>query len=450
MVLKNHRSCLKKYIGFAQQHLARESIQKILKSIHYLSSERLIKLVVGLFIHAYLARYLGPEKFGSLSYVINFAFIFLPFVTFGLDDVLPKHFLANRESAPDIVMTQIRLRLVTCLLGYCILVFLVLIDSRFEFNYKLLILFYGASLFFRVMDVVEIFSQANLNLRPVFMARNIGYVSSTVFKALGVLAKFNISFFVFSYFWEGISSKFFNFYFYRKSNSFGQFNRSQAIAFLKESYPLFLGSFVLMLDQKLGHITLKHLHGNEAVGNFSLVMILIDLWAFLPAAICGSLYPAIYNAKTGLSGSYSFRVQLLYDFLIWLGILFGLSVTFAAPYVIQVLYSQQKFPELTSLLAFGSWMAIFGFLSFARVKFYVLENKLMLWVSLCFFSLLSNVGLQLFLVPKMHEKGVLISMISSPMISVLFCSLFSSFVRKELRIILKSLWAPVRVIQQKI
>lgn len=434
---------IKGYVDKVQSLLQRQSFKKILRSIQYLSSERLIKLVVGLVIHAWLARYLGPEKFGKLSYVVNYTAIFLPFVTFGLDDVLTKNFLEKKFDAQDIVTSQIYLRLKFALAGYVFLSVIVLFDPELEWNYKLMLIIFGATLFIRVLDVLEVFYQAFLQLKPVFWARNVGYLSGAGLKALGIMLKTNLSYFVFTYIVETFFWKLLSIISYLKTNRIGKINKAHLTHFLKESWPLFWGAFIIMLDYKLGYLTLKKIKNDESVGNFSIVSILIELWNFLPAAICASLYPAIYNAKVGLSGSYKNRVQLVYDFLVWLGLAFAISVTFASPIVVKILYGN-KFPELDKLLALGSWLAILSFLSFGRIKYYALEGKLNVWVIYSLVSLIINFTAQMYLIPIYDERGVFISMLVSPYISLVLCALFSSFVRKELVMILNCLLAPKR------
>jgi glycosyltransferase involved in cell wall biosynthesis/O-antigen/teichoic acid export membrane protein len=427
-----------------KQLYAKESVKKIFRSFQYLSTERLIKLFVGVLIHAWLARYLGPEKFGKLSYVLNYTSIFLPFVTFGLDDVLTKYFLKHEEQAHNIVSTQLQLRFLTGLIGYILLSVILLLDPSFEFKYKMMIMIFGSTLFFRVFDVIEIFYQSQLHLRPVFWARNIGYLSGSGLKALGIIFRLRISYFVISYIWEVLSWKTINVITYVKSHSFGKIDGEHRRMFLRESLPLFLGAFITMLDMKLGNLTLIKFHNEEAVGNFSVVMILVDLWNFLPAAICASIYPAIYNAKEGRSGSYSLRVQFVYDFLFWLGLCFAVSVTILSPIVTRILYGS-RFPEMPSLLAIAAWLGIFSFLSFGRIKYYALEDQLKNWVFYSFVSFSFNLFLQFILVPTYHEKGVLMSMLASPILSLFVCSLFSEFVRKEFGIIFRCLLGPLRL-----
>lgn len=427
----------------------RESFRKILKSFQYLSSERLIKLVVGIIVHAWLARFLGPEKFGRLSYITNFTSIFLPFVIFGLDDVLTKHFLQKKYDPRDVVTSQIQIRLYFGVIGFAILAAIVILDPSFELNYKLMILIFGLTLFLRVFDVIESFYQSFLNLKPVFWSRNISYLSSSAMKIAGVIFKSNLSFFLFTYLWEVFSWKVISVYTYFRNYRFGRVNKEYSKLFLKEGFPLFWGAFIIMIDSKLGNITLKKYHGDESVGNFSIVMILIELWAFLPAAICASLYPAVFNSKMGMSGAYKNRLQLLYDILFWLGISFAASVTILSPWIVNVLYGS-KFPELPNLLAISSWVAILTFLNFGRIKYYTLENKLRLWLVYSLISLLINCAMQIKLVSTYQEKGAIISMITAPLISLIICSFFSSFVRNEVMLISRCLFAPIRIFRNRI
>ncbi|MEZ9877370.1 oligosaccharide flippase family protein, partial [Vibrio breoganii] len=52
--------------------------------------EKLIKVAFSLFVGVMVARYLGPEDFGRLSYILAFAAFFSAISSFGIDSVAVK------------------------------------------------------------------------------------------------------------------------------------------------------------------------------------------------------------------------------------------------------------------------------------------------------------------------------------------------------------------------
>ena len=63
---------------------------KYFKNTSWLFAEKIIRMVVGLFVGVWVARYLGPEKFGLLSFVQSFVGLFTIFATLGLDVIVVR------------------------------------------------------------------------------------------------------------------------------------------------------------------------------------------------------------------------------------------------------------------------------------------------------------------------------------------------------------------------
>ena len=55
---------------------ARPGFRKYFANTSWLLGERVLRMVVSLFVGIYVARYLGPERFGLLSYSLSFVFLF--------------------------------------------------------------------------------------------------------------------------------------------------------------------------------------------------------------------------------------------------------------------------------------------------------------------------------------------------------------------------------------
>ena len=69
---------LKKHSGF----------MKYFANISWLMAERILRMIVTLFVGVYVARYLGPERFGLLSYANSFVGLFLALATLGIDSIV--------------------------------------------------------------------------------------------------------------------------------------------------------------------------------------------------------------------------------------------------------------------------------------------------------------------------------------------------------------------------
>ena len=65
--------CLKKIIALRKQ----SNFRKYFANTSWILGERILRMGVSLFVGIYVARYLGPERFGLLSYASSFVGIFV-------------------------------------------------------------------------------------------------------------------------------------------------------------------------------------------------------------------------------------------------------------------------------------------------------------------------------------------------------------------------------------
>jgi len=63
------------------------SIRKYFSNTSWLLGERILRMGVSFFVGIYVVRYLGPEKFGLLSYALSFVLLFGTIASFGLNEI---------------------------------------------------------------------------------------------------------------------------------------------------------------------------------------------------------------------------------------------------------------------------------------------------------------------------------------------------------------------------
>jgi hypothetical protein len=74
--MQNNISRLTSYVSRFTFHLSRltshPGFRKYFANTSWLFAEKVLRMAVGLFVGVWVARYLGPEKFGLLSYAKSF------------------------------------------------------------------------------------------------------------------------------------------------------------------------------------------------------------------------------------------------------------------------------------------------------------------------------------------------------------------------------------------
>ena len=95
MNLKTRITLLKDHSGF----------RKYFANTSWLIGERIFRMGVSLFVGIYIARYLGPERYGLLSYALSFVFLFSSLAYFGLNDILVRELVLHPEQRKELLGT---------------------------------------------------------------------------------------------------------------------------------------------------------------------------------------------------------------------------------------------------------------------------------------------------------------------------------------------------------
>jgi len=80
-------------INQLKQH---KGFMRYFRNTSWLMGERILRMGVGLFVGIWVARYLGPEQFGLLSYAQSFVFLFTAIATLGLDGIVVRELVTVR------------------------------------------------------------------------------------------------------------------------------------------------------------------------------------------------------------------------------------------------------------------------------------------------------------------------------------------------------------------
>lgn len=430
---------------FIERH---PGLSLVAKGLGYLLSERLLKILIGFFVHAYMARYLGPEHFGKLTYIIKTVTVFFVFGTFGVDEIIIKLLLAGEHREEDIIKTVVKLRLKMSVLGLLALIVFLVIFQPESLMFSLLTVAYGVNIFIQSFNVYELSFQAHMNFKPLFWGNNLSYFISSGLRVAGVIFHQGITFFLATYLAGELILKTFMFKSLGlKRAAGGKDSSSLRRDLFQKSWPYFISTFVLMFDQRVSFYFIEYFRSLEELGNYSVAVTLVDLWAFLPTAIAAVVFPSIVSSHKLDENKYNLRIQYLSDVLCWISYAFAVSLFVLAPIVVSILYGD-RYPGAGEILALYGLTAIPLFYNFSRIKWFTLENRLSdwLWINLVCTTL--NIVGHFYLVPQMGVKGAIYSYLGAQAVGNVVVMGFSESARRSVLIFLKTFSFPFRLMKK--
>ena len=95
---------------FQQLHLSKTK-EAIVQNLFWAVLGKIVNLFGGLLVGIIVARYLGPEQYGLMNYVISYVFLFQTFALFGLDSIEIREEARGQKSYSTIIGTAFFLKL---------------------------------------------------------------------------------------------------------------------------------------------------------------------------------------------------------------------------------------------------------------------------------------------------------------------------------------------------
>jgi O-antigen/teichoic acid export membrane protein len=394
------------------------------KNTSWLFGEKILRMVVGLFVVIWVARYLGPEQFGLFSYAQSFVGLFTAIATLGLDGIVVRELVKDESRRDELMGTAFWLKILGALGVLIVLAIAVNFTSNDSYTNSLVFIIASATIF-QSFNVVDIYFQSKVLSKYVVYANVIGLFISSVVKIALILNEAPLITFAWVILFDSfiLASGFI--YFYLKNrrhseqsdrhsvpdteSSFAwKFNKSSALSLLKDSWPLIISGIVISIYMKIDQVMIKEMMGAEAVGQYAAAVRISEAWYFIPMVIASSIFPAIINAKKQSEELYYTRLQKLYDLMVWLAIAIALPMTFLSDWVVNILYGN-SYQEAGSVLMIHVWAGIFVFLGVAFSKYLIAENlpKKLFYRTLL--GAILNVILNYILIPKFGIKGAAIA-----------------------------------------
>lgn len=425
----------------------RPNVTLLARNAGHFFSDKFLRIGIGFVLHTWMARSLGPEAMGVYTYITDFVLVFLPIVLFGLEDVITKD-IVRKEDVGRTIGTAFAFRL-----AWATFIWVIVAISVFLLKKESSIISLGTALFGTILIIASLDSfvsvfHANMMIRQLVRARQTAYIIASVMKAAGLLSGLGIFFFLTNYYIQLFLERVFVLIqFFKLPKIKLSFDKIYLQKILLQAFPIALTSFFLRAESRLGTFFLSRYWDYSSVGKYGVGRSLLDLWEFLPMAICLSVFPIIIKAKDHSVSVYNDKLVKLYCGLFYLGLLFSVSVFIIAPYLVKLLYGE-SFSETVIVLRTGAFYTILTFLNYARVKWYVLEGDSRKWFYIACVNLAFSLILNYLLIRKFGIATPFIAGISSHLLANLICAIIFPKIREDLKNIYEGIFYPYKLLKK--
>ncbi len=399
---------------------------------------------MALFVGVYVARYLGPERFGLLSYAGSFVGLFTALATLGLDGILVRELVKTPERRDELLGTAFWLKAGGAILMWIGIAAAVPFTHN-ETQTNILIIIIAFAVIFQAFNVIDFNYQAEVKSKYVVYAQIVSLVISSITKLVFVWIAAPLVWFACVFLLDAVVRAVGLTAMYLQNTGkvwHWKWRWQTAKVLLRDSWPLILSGMVISIYMKIDQVMIKEMLGAEQVGHYAAAVRLSEAWYFVPMAITSSVFPAIINAKKQSEELYYQRLQQLYDLMVWLAVAIALPTTFLAPWVIRVLYGDAFLPT-AGVLSIHIWAGVFVFLGFVNGRWIIAENLQYIATIRSTAGAMVNVALNIVLIPKYGINGAAIATFFSVFVASHIAFFFINKARMVFRMQNKSFLRPV-------
>ena len=398
---------------------------KYFKNTSWLFAEKILRMAVGFFVGIWVARYLGPDQFGLLSYAQSFVGLFTVFITLGLDAIVIKELLNKNNDDNVLLGTAFGLKIFGF---FCMLLFISMGVKLINKNdADLLICIIALSTIFQSFNVIDYYFRSKVLSKYVVIANTTSLFISSIIKIILILNNASLLAFAIVTIIDTFVTALGLIYFYKKQHLSlcnWIFKFSKAKFLLKQSWPMILSGIAISLYMKIDQIMIANMLNNQSVGYYAVAVKFSEMWLFITVAITNSLFPAIINAKKESQIKFENRILNLYRLLVLISLSISVIIYLFSNYIVLYTYGV-NYKESIVLLQLYVWSIIFVFLNNGSWQWYISENLQHIATIRLFIGAGLNILLNLWWIKKFGLVGAVYATLISYAVATYFGNLLS-------------------------
>lgn len=424
---------------YVKSYFLSDLSQKVADNVLWLSLDKVIRILGELVVGIWIARYLGAELFGVLSYALAYSIIFTVISYAGLDRILVREFVREEKKSDIIISSGIIIRLIISI----IITIIAILSAYFIKSgdnltlYAIIIMVIG--IVFRATDPIKFWFEANLESKYYVISENIAYISMSLLRVLLILLSADLIYFAISYLLEAILmgiGYLLNYKLYTKSFINLRISKEWISKIFKAGFPLALASINIIIYNRIDIIMLGEMVGKYETGIYSAGIKLSEAWYFVPGILIPSYFPAILKLREIKPQLYLKRLKQLYVLLIIISILIAIPVSIFSPLIISIFFGNEYMAGST-ILAIHIWSMTASFLGTATNQYLIAENMQNISLYRTVIGVVVNVILNFILIPLYGAIGAAVASLISYYFST-FSMFFFAGSREHSKILLSS------------
>ncbi|WP_213956030.1 flippase [Variovorax sp. dw_954] len=421
-------------------------IRKAVSNAAWLFGDRIFRMLVGLIVGAWVARYLGPEQFGLLNYAIAFTSLSAGIAALGLNAVVVRDLINHPDDREATLGTTTVLLAIGAAVALSVTVLAIRYLRPADTVMQLMVAILGAVMLSKVSEAVKYWYEATTQSKYSIWIENCAFLLVSLAKVILIIGGAGLMAFAWLSLFESVVISIFLFYVYHKKEqkiSTWRYEKQRAMALLKDSWPLAISSLAAMLYMRIDQIMIGEMLGEKALGTYSAAVRISEIFYFIPTALAASAYPMIIAGKKMSEEMYYKRIANLFSSFSVISLLIAITVSLTSSKIVNILYGQE-FADAARILTLNVWAGIFVYLGVGSGRWFVVEGLQRFTFYRTLAGALINVGLNIFMIPKFGAIGAAFATVVAQAVASVLCNAINKKTRKIFKLQMRSMmWIDV-------
>lgn len=407
----------------------RPRLRRALASGIWQIADRLGRLVAGLLVGVWVARYLGPEQFGLFNFAAALLGLFAAVASLGLNNIVVRTLVENPSQTASVAGTALALQLLSGFGCAALSIFLIKVIRPGDVTAHLAVAIMSLALPFRALETIRCHLEARVDGKKIALAEGGAFLITSAIKVALVLSAAPLSSFLWVVPAEAAIAGLLFCVAYRQSGHTPydwRVDWRAARGLLSESWPLALAGVAAIMYMRIDQLLLGQFASDTEVGIYAAAVRISEVWYFIPTIIAASVFPRLLEARQESAASYRRLLCQLFSALTLLALTMALFVSAFSGSIVSFLYGAD-YARAATILVIHVWAGVFVFLGIASTRWFIAEGlqKFTLYRTLA--GCLVSVVLNILLIPRFGAVGSAFASITAQAVASL---LFNACLRR--------------------
>ena len=410
---------------------ARYMLQKVVDNTVWQLVDKVFRQGGALVLGFWIARYLGPDSFGLLNFVVALVALFAPIADGGTQSLIVRELIKRQSEHARIMQSVLVLRLAYAIVATAFAAGSAWILRPADTQIHLLVAIVALSMIPQAWDVVDYEYQSRLRSQPIVQARAASFSVFALIKAGLILFHGKLEYFAWAIAAEAAASAIIM----RclpaaRSYLTGWAHLSLAeVRYLASTcWPMAMAGLSIMLYMRIDQVMLGQMLGERDVGIFSAAVRISESWYFIPVAIISSVAPALLMAQAEDEESYRRKLLKVTRRLFWLSVAAAVILSVESKAIIELFYGP-GYAASAAVLAVHAWAGVFVALGVSAGPWFVNAGFLKFRMFQTLAGAVINILMNLVLVPRFGPVGAACATLASQCVSAFLVNAASQSTR---------------------